>query len=199
MRNILVAIVLLIGGGFCAFGQESASEKNASVEKPPVGVVRLRVEFLASGEIGKIEVVDSLPDGLTEQAIAAARQIKFEPKKVNGVAQTVTKLVEYTFTLVYDDGDPEIISSIEIIEMPRPESLSNKKDRESIGAAIRVTATFYPDGKIVISTIEGELPKKLRRDIEKTVMRIRFKPAIHKTGIPVPQTKQIVYEIGEGK
>jgi TonB family protein len=63
------------------------------------GTVTLRVTFMANGSIGNIAVVSGLPDGLTEQAIAAARNIQFEPAKRNGVAQTVTKQVQYTFTL----------------------------------------------------------------------------------------------------
>jgi TonB family protein len=63
------------------------------------GTVRVRVTFLANGEIGSISPVSSLPDGLTEQAIAAARQIKFEPAKRAGIPMSVTKVVEYTFTI----------------------------------------------------------------------------------------------------
>jgi len=63
------------------------------------GIVRLRVTFLASGQIGSVSPISTLPHGLTEQAIAAARNIRFEPMKVNGVAQTVTKQVEYTFSI----------------------------------------------------------------------------------------------------
>ena len=63
------------------------------------GTVTLRVTFMANGSIGNIAVVGGLPDGLTENAIAAARNIQFEPAKRNGVAQTVTKQVQYTFTL----------------------------------------------------------------------------------------------------
>jgi TonB family C-terminal domain len=63
------------------------------------GVVRLRVTFLASGQIGSISPVSTLPYGLTEQAIAAARNIRFEPKKVNGVAQSSVKQVEYSFSI----------------------------------------------------------------------------------------------------
>lgn len=63
------------------------------------GVVRLRVTFLANGSIGSITPVSGLGYGLTEQAIAAARSIRFEPQKKGGVGQTVTKVVEYTFTL----------------------------------------------------------------------------------------------------
>jgi TonB family protein len=63
------------------------------------GTVILRVTFLASGAIGSISPVKGLPNGLTEQAIAAARSIRFEPAKSNGVGQTVTKQVEYTFSI----------------------------------------------------------------------------------------------------
>lgn len=63
------------------------------------GTVRLRVTFLASGAIGSISPVQGLPNGLTEQAIAAARQIRFEPKKINGVPVAVTKSVDYAFSI----------------------------------------------------------------------------------------------------
>jgi TonB family protein len=63
------------------------------------GTVTLRVTFMANGSVGNITVVSGLPDGLTENAIAAAKNIRFEPAKRNGVAQTVTKQVQYTFTL----------------------------------------------------------------------------------------------------
>ena len=63
------------------------------------GTVTLRVTFLANGSIGTITPISGLSDGLTEQAIAAARNIQFEPAKKNGLAQTVSKQVQYTFTL----------------------------------------------------------------------------------------------------
>lgn len=63
------------------------------------GVVRLRVTFSASGAVGNISPVSGLPYGLTEQAIAAARQIKFEPAKKNGVAIASTKIIEYSFSI----------------------------------------------------------------------------------------------------
>ncbi|MEO7539374.1 MAG: TonB family protein [Pyrinomonadaceae bacterium] len=63
------------------------------------GTVILRVTFLASGQVGSISAVKGLPNGLTEQAIAAARRISFEPKKVDGVGQPVTRQIEYTFSI----------------------------------------------------------------------------------------------------
>jgi TonB family protein len=63
------------------------------------GKVVLRVVFNARGGIGAISVVSGLPDGLTEQAIAAARRLLFIPARRNGVAYSVVKPVEYTFTI----------------------------------------------------------------------------------------------------
>ncbi|HEX8247953.1 MAG TPA: energy transducer TonB [Pyrinomonadaceae bacterium] len=63
------------------------------------GVVRVKVTFLANGTIGGISPVSNLGYGLTEQALAAARGIRFEPAKKGGVPYSVTKVVEYTFTL----------------------------------------------------------------------------------------------------
>ena len=63
------------------------------------GTVTLRVTFLASGAIGSISPVNGLGYGLTEKAIAAARAIRFEPAKKDGVPQTVTKSVQYNFTI----------------------------------------------------------------------------------------------------
>jgi len=40
-----------------------------------------------------------LPYGLTEQAIAAAKSIRFEPAKKDGVAITKIKQIDYSFTL----------------------------------------------------------------------------------------------------
>ncbi len=63
------------------------------------GTVTLRVTFTANGTIGSIAPVSGLPYGLTEQAIAAARQIRFEPAKKNGVPYTTSKTVSFTFTI----------------------------------------------------------------------------------------------------
>jgi len=63
------------------------------------GSVRLKITLLSSGQVGSITPVTRLPHGLTEQAIAAARQIKFKPKLVNGVAQSVVVTFDYGFNI----------------------------------------------------------------------------------------------------
>jgi TonB family protein len=63
------------------------------------GKVVLRVTFLDSGEIGRISVISGMGNGLTEQAVEAAKKIKFEPATKNGKPVSVTKPVEYSFTI----------------------------------------------------------------------------------------------------
>lgn len=64
------------------------------------GSVMTRVTFLASGQIGAVTPVTKLPFGLTEQAVAAAKKITFEPALLNGAAVNIIKQVEYSF-LIY--------------------------------------------------------------------------------------------------
>ncbi len=63
------------------------------------GKVALRVSFLANGAVGSIEVVSRLDEGLTETAIQAARKIVFIPAQREGARYSVTKMVEYSFTI----------------------------------------------------------------------------------------------------
>jgi len=63
------------------------------------GSVRLKVTLLASGQVGSITPVTRLGAGLTEQAIAAARLIRFEPAKQNGVPISKTVTIDYSFSI----------------------------------------------------------------------------------------------------
>jgi TonB family protein len=76
-----------------------ANYTDAARQNQVQGTVTLRVTFLASGQIGSISPVSGLPYGLTEQAIAAARSMKFVPQMVDGEPKTVTKQVQYSFTI----------------------------------------------------------------------------------------------------
>jgi protein TonB len=65
------------------------------------GVVKLRIILGSDGKVGdKIDVLEGLPHGVTEEAIKAARKIKFEPARLDDgrpVSQYVT--VFYHFNL----------------------------------------------------------------------------------------------------
>lgn len=64
-----------------------------------VGTVILKVVFSASGKVTNIRVAQGLPEGLTERAIAAARQIKFIPATKEGKFVSMWMQLEYNFNL----------------------------------------------------------------------------------------------------
>jgi TonB family protein len=63
------------------------------------GTVMLRVVFSSAGEVVQIRAVRTLPFGLTERAIAAARQIRFVPATKGGRPVSVAMQLEYNFNL----------------------------------------------------------------------------------------------------
>jgi len=63
------------------------------------GTVVLRAVFSSSGQVTNLRVVKKLPHGLTERAIAAARQIKFTPATKDGHAISMYIQLEYNFYL----------------------------------------------------------------------------------------------------
>lgn len=63
------------------------------------GKVVLRVVLSANGSVGSISAISGLSHGLTEQAIAAARRIKFSPAIKDGRPVSVAVNVEYNFSV----------------------------------------------------------------------------------------------------
>jgi TonB family protein len=63
------------------------------------GTVVLRCVFASDGTVKHILVVQSLPNGLTEQSIAAAKKIKFIPAMLNGYPVSMWMQLEYNYNL----------------------------------------------------------------------------------------------------
>ncbi len=63
------------------------------------GTVVLKVVFASSGQITNIQTMRGLPYGLTEKAIAAARNIRFEPATKDGHKVSMWMQLEYNFNL----------------------------------------------------------------------------------------------------
>ena len=63
------------------------------------GTVILRAVLAASGKVERVTVLEGLPDGLTEEAIKAARRIKFLPAERDGRKVSQSVIVEYNFDL----------------------------------------------------------------------------------------------------
>lgn len=63
------------------------------------GTITLRMVFSASGAVTNIRALTSLPYGLTEKAVAAARGIKFTPAMKDGRPVSQYIQVEYNFNI----------------------------------------------------------------------------------------------------
>ncbi len=63
------------------------------------GTVVLQIVFHVSGKITDIRVIRGLPHGLTENAIEAAKRIRFEPAKKDGKPVSVRGVLEFSFNL----------------------------------------------------------------------------------------------------
>jgi TonB family protein len=63
------------------------------------GTVMLRVVFSSTGQVEQIRAIQTLPFGLTERAIAAARAIKFVPAMKGGRPVSMYMQLEYNFNL----------------------------------------------------------------------------------------------------
>ncbi|HLL14732.1 MAG TPA: energy transducer TonB [Pyrinomonadaceae bacterium] len=72
-------------------------------EARPYGVegeVKLRIILGADGKVrDEVDVLEGLPHGLTEEAIRAARRIKFEPARKDGRPVSQYVIVIYSFRL----------------------------------------------------------------------------------------------------
>lgn len=63
------------------------------------GTVSLRVLFASNGTVSSVSPLKRLPDGLTEKAIAAAKQIKFVPAEKDGRKVSTWAQVNYAFNI----------------------------------------------------------------------------------------------------
>jgi len=122
MKKILLVIALFFFSATLSFAQSSVEDKNkseidelnspvkilykpnAAYPKPEngticmTGTVTLKVMFLDSGKIGRIDVVSGLPYGASENAVEAAKKIKFKPARKNGKNVSVSRTIVYNFT-----------------------------------------------------------------------------------------------------
>ncbi len=102
------------GGGFDPnkiYSGKDVSSKARVLSKPEpqyteearknqiTGTVVLRAIFTSGGQVSSIRAVSGLPFGLTERAIAAARQIKFSPATKDGRPVSMYIQLEYNFNL----------------------------------------------------------------------------------------------------
>ncbi|MGI8670327.1 MAG: TonB family protein [Aridibacter sp.] len=63
------------------------------------GEILLAVSFESNGKIGYVVVIKGLENGLTENAINAAKRIQFEPATRDGKPISLVKRIQYNFTV----------------------------------------------------------------------------------------------------
>jgi TonB family protein len=134
------------------------------------GVVRLRAILSASGEVTDISVVKGLPDGLTEKAIAAARQIRFQPAEKDGRPVSASVVLEYNFNL-YDDG-----SLAKIVEQPEP-GYTEEARRNRVTGKVVLDVYLRRDGTVASPRVLEGLPHGLSEKAVEAALRIKFIPA----------------------
>lgn len=167
---------------------------DAARENGVEGSVKLRVALLANGTVGEVSPVTYLGHGLTQQAVEAAKKIRFRPKMVNGVPVDVIITVEYRFTLYYEDADPDIRTKVSILNAPKPRI----RKQDAAGAAdgrISVDVFFGADGRVSVFKFVTEISYDQRATVAEAVEKIRFRPAVHKNGRKVGVTRVVVYEL----
>ncbi len=90
---------IAVTDSFRIIGKPRASYTDSARRANVQGSVLLKVTMLSNGSVGSVTPLKELPNGLTEQAIAAARKLVFLPKRVNGVPVTVIVTFDYGFSI----------------------------------------------------------------------------------------------------
>jgi TonB family protein len=185
---LLVSMIIAFGGVVLAqnvnltiTSKPRASYTNDARTNTTVGEVTLSVQFLKDGTIGEIQVLSALPDGLVEQAIAAARRIKFEPKRVNGVAVSVTKTMEYGFDIILPEADSDITRKVKILKNPLFQ-FDPSEEKELGGRKYKISVYFSRTGVASLNEVKPSVSKHLLDKFKQAVKGIVFEPAVHRNG-----------------
>lgn len=72
---------------------------DAARQNNVAGTVRMFVVLASDGKVKNIFPIESLPNGLTEQAVEVTKKIEFEPAVKDGKPVSMVKIMEYSFTI----------------------------------------------------------------------------------------------------
>jgi len=148
------------------------------------GIVVLSVVFGVDAQLKDIEVVQGLPDGLTENAIEAAKKIRFEPAMKDGQPVSVRGKLEFSFNL-YNNPILQMDASLRPTIIYREKAQYTKEARDNkVEGTVVLSVVFGPDGQISdIKVIRG-LPYGLTEKAIEAGRKMRYEPAM-KDGQPV--------------
>jgi TonB family protein len=164
--------------------REKAQYTREAKDNKVEGTVVLSCVFGVDGQIGDIKVIRGLPHGLTENAVIAAKKIRFEPAMKNGQPVSVRGNVEFTFNL-YKDPIQEMNSSLRptILYREKAQYTREAKDNKVEGTVI-LSVVFGADSQIGDIRVIHGLPYGLTQKAIEAASKIRFEPAM-KDGRPV--------------
>ncbi|MBS1792260.1 MAG: energy transducer TonB [Acidobacteria bacterium] len=170
------------------------------------GSIPLRVRFLENGTVGEIRVLSSFLRRLTDLAVEAAKKIKFEPAVKNGKPVVTVKTVIYSYIyggwqipgqsgsdIYYCEGDPNLKKPAALLEDPKVD-FPAARIIEKGGGQIKITVVLKATGEVVIVKTDSDLPEDFTEKVKAAVLKIKFNPAIDKSGKPVSQLKTFEYE-----
>lgn len=147
------------------------------------GVIRLRAVLSSAGEVRNISVIKGLPAGLTQQAIEAARRIRFRPAEKDGRPVSMYVVLEYNFN---HDGD-----MAKIIEQPRPD-YTEEALRNRVAGKVVLVVDLTADGTVERPRVVEGLPYGLSEKAVEAALKIKFVPA-EVQGRKVTVVRTLVY------
>ena len=162
-------------------------------EKIIEGKVTLQIALMPDGTIGEIKVLQSLRGGLTDQAIATARGIKFRPAQRNGKAVGQWVQLDFDFKHFLEADSPLIERQPKIIELPSPEYSAEARWKKFAGKA-RVKVMLHREGQVEVLEVLDTLPYNLKDKAIAAAQKIKFEPAQMKSGKPVSVSQTIEIE-----
>jgi TonB family protein len=124
--------------------------------------------------VTNIAVYRELPDGLTEEAIAAARRIKFTPAAKDGHQVSQLVFLEYHFNLPLKEKDVD--ERAIILETPEVEYTEEAR-RNNVRGKVRLKLTLTSYGFVVVDSVAAGLPHGLTGKAVAAAQLIRFEPA----------------------
>jgi TonB family protein len=169
--------------------REKSGYTKAAGDAEVSGVISLGVIFEKDGKIHVYKVFKGLPFGLTEQAIIAAKKIKFEPARKNGEPVSVRGSLEFSFNIEPHGRGPDYwpagvghIGKPELLQVKKPEYTEAARNKKVEGD-VRLMVVFLSNGKIGHIDVIEELPEGLTEKAIDVAKTMKFKPATYSNSI----------------
>ena len=165
--------------------REKAGYTRAASDAEVNGVIKLAVIFDKGGNLRVTKIIQGLPFGLNEQAITAAKKVRFEPAIKNGEPVSVRGSMEFSFNIEPHGRGPDYwpagvghVGNPELIQVKKPEYTEAARNNRVEGD-VRLMVIFGSNGKIGHIDVLEELPDGLTEKAIEVAKAIKFKPATY--------------------